>query len=193
MKAAKKRIRRTLGIVARATMEDIKTRGARLETPPAPPEPRQNKEYPMATVSAPQPVPTQSIHAPPPGAEVRATREKPPTDRESVTRTFRILGEQPLELEVVVGLYADRRPCELFMRASTVGSLASGAFDGACLAVSLALQHGAPLRAIASKWVGMRFEPAGFTGDAQYPIATSVMDLVGRWLIDRFCTERASG
>lgn len=122
------------------------------------------------------------VHVPP-EAVVVTTRERPPDERRSLTREFH-LGE--VEIKVTVGLYADGRPCELFINCGTRGSTLSGAFDSAAIAASLALQYGMPIHVLADKWRAQGFEPSGFTGDKKYPTALSVMDLVGRWLLDHF-------
>ena len=137
-------------------------------------------------IAPPMPFALRPLPKPPPDAEVRATRARPPAERSSITREFHI---DALEIGVTVGLYPDGRPCEIFIDADKAGTLAAGALNGAATAASLALQHGAPLASIARQWKGMRFEPAGFTGDAVYPRAFSVLDLIGRWLLDRFCPE----
>lgn len=119
-------------------------------------------------------------------------RQRLPETRVAVTRRFTIPqpGTDPLKIYVTVGLYEDRRPGELFIRASTVGSLAHGMLDAFAIAVSIALQHGVPLEALTSKFVHTGFEPAGATGDPTYPMAKSVIDLVARWLRDKFPTGK---
>jgi ribonucleoside-diphosphate reductase alpha chain len=66
------------------------------------------------------------------------------------------------------------------------GSTVSGLMDSFATAVSLALQHGVPLRLLCDKFQHTRFEPAGFTGNQEIPIAKSVMDYIFRWLEIRF-------
>ena len=53
-------------------------------------------------------------------------------------------------------------------------------------AVSMALQYGVPLQALCSKFSHSRFEPSGFTGNPEIPIAKSIMDYIFRWLASRF-------
>lgn len=93
-------------------------------------------------------------------------------------------GEAPLKLYVIPGFFDDGNLGELFIHADKVGSFASGILDGLALTVSLSLQHGVPRETIADKFIGQRFEPAGLTGDAQYPMVTSVLDYLGRWMRD---------
>jgi ribonucleoside-diphosphate reductase alpha chain len=58
--------------------------------------------------------------------------------------------------------------------------------DSFATAVSLALQHGVPLRLLVDKFSRMRFEPSGYTGNPEIPRATSVMDYLFRWLGAKF-------
>jgi ribonucleoside-diphosphate reductase alpha chain len=58
--------------------------------------------------------------------------------------------------------------------------------DSFATAVSLALQHGVPLRLLVDKFSRMRFEPSGYTGNPELPRATSVMDYLFRWLGAKF-------
>jgi ribonucleoside-diphosphate reductase alpha chain len=52
--------------------------------------------------------------------------------------------------------------------------------------VSVALQYGVPLRDLVNKFAHVRFEPAGFTGNPEIPIAKSTIDYIFRWLGARF-------
>ena len=52
--------------------------------------------------------------------------------------------------------------------------------------VSLALQYGVPLDALSNKFMHMRFEPSGFTGNPEIPIAKSIMDYIFRWMDLKF-------
>lgn len=126
----------------------------------------------------------------PPEASVVSTRERPPNERRSFTREFRLGDaenpESKITIKVTVGLFDDGRPCEIFINCGSRGSTLSGAFDSAAIAASLALQYGMPIHVLAEKWRAQGFAPSGFTGDKQYPSCSSVMDLIGRWLLDRF-------
>lgn len=125
-------------------------------------------------------------------------RERLPETRQAVTRRFRLPWRDeagaPSDLKVYAsaGLYPDGRIGEVFLRADKTGSLTSGTLDAVAMAVSIGLQYGVPLAAYTSKMVGTRFEPAGLTGDKEYRSCTSVLDLVGRWLSDRFVKEEAA-
>jgi ribonucleoside-diphosphate reductase alpha chain len=51
-----------------------------------------------------------------------------------------------------------------------------------------------PLRDLVNKFAHVRFEPSGFTGNSEIPIAKSIVDYIFRWLGSRFlpADERAS-
>jgi len=88
-------------------------------------------------------------------------------------------------LYLTVGLYEDGRVGELFFH-GRMGELAHGLADACALVASLALQRGVPLVDITTKWRGMRFAPAGFTGDKEFPRASSILDYAAKWLESRF-------
>jgi ribonucleoside-diphosphate reductase alpha chain len=117
-----------------------------------------------------------------------AIRYRLSPERRSLTHKFSIAGHEGY---VTVGLYEDGRPGEIFVRMAKEGSVIAGLMDSFATAVSLALQHGVPLRLLAEKFKGTRFEPAGFTGNQEIPIATSIMDYLFRWLALRFLNEEA--
>jgi ribonucleoside-diphosphate reductase alpha chain len=58
--------------------------------------------------------------------------------------------------------------------------------DSFATSVSVALQYGVPLRLFCSKFAHTRFEPAGYTGNPEIPIAKSIVDYIFRWLAARF-------
>ena len=106
-------------------------------------------------------------------------REKMPRSRASRTFEFRVADCKGF---VTVGEYADGRPGELFVRVSKQGSTLAGIMDAFAISVSHGLQYGVPLRAFVEAFVGMRFEPAGMTDDADLRIANSLMDYLFRRL-----------
>ena len=55
--------------------------------------------------------------------------------------------------------------------------------------VSVALQYGVPLRDLVNKFAHVRFEPSGFTGNREIPIAKSIVDYIFRWLGSRFLRD----
>jgi ribonucleoside-diphosphate reductase alpha chain len=122
-------------------------------------------------------------HSAPP----KALRHRLPGERHSLTHKFNIAGHEGY---ITVGLYKDGAPGELFIRMAKEGSTVSGLMDSFALAVSLALQHGVPLKLLCDKFTHTRFEPSGFTGNPEIPIAKSMMDYIFRWLEIRFVTGK---
>ena len=110
-------------------------------------------------------------------------RHRLPGERHSLTHKFAIAGHEGY---ITVGMYKDGTPGELFIRMAKEGSTVSGLMDSFATAVSLALQHGVPLKLMCEKFCHTRFEPSGFTGNQEIPIAKSVMDYIFRWLEIRF-------
>jgi ribonucleoside-diphosphate reductase alpha chain len=113
----------------------------------------------------------------------RAVREKLPYERASVTHKFSVSGHEGY---VTVGMYADGRPAEIFIKMSKEGSTLSGVMDGMALTISVGLQYGVPLKVFVDKLLNTRFEPSGITANANIRFATSVLDYIARWLGGRF-------
>lgn len=118
-----------------------------------------------------------------PAGPPMAVRHKLADERASFTHKFSIGGHEGY---ITVGLYEDGTPGEIFVRMAKEGSVIAGLMDSFATAVSLSLQHGVPLQILVDKFKGTRFEPAGFTGNQEIPIATSIMDYLFRWLAIRF-------
>jgi len=124
-----------------------------------------------------------------PAGPPMANRYKLPDERASFTHKFSIGGHEGY---VTVGLYEDMSPGEIFVRMAKEGSVIAGLMDSFATSISLALQHGVPLHVLIEKFKGTRFEPSGFTGNQEIPIATSIMDYLFRWLAIRFPLEGTS-
>ena len=113
----------------------------------------------------------------------RAQREKMPVERASVTHKFSVGGHEGY---ITVGMYADGRPGEIFIKMSKEGSTLSGVMDGLALTISLGLQYGVPLKVFVDKLVNTRFEPSGITPNPNIRFVSSVLDYIARWLGGRF-------
>jgi ribonucleoside-diphosphate reductase alpha chain len=124
-----------------------------------------------------------------PAGPPMANRYKLPDERASFTHKFSIGGHEGY---ITVGMYEDQSPGEIFVRMAKEGSVIAGLMDSFATAISLALQHGVPLPVLIEKFKGTRFEPAGFTGNQEIPIATSIMDYLFRWLAIRFPSDGPS-
>ena len=113
----------------------------------------------------------------------RAVRHRLPAERASVTHKFGLAGHEGY---ITVGLYPNGQPGEIFIRMAKEGSTVSGLMDSFATAISLALQHGVPLRVLCEKFAHTRFEPSGWTGNEQIGYAKSIMDYIFRWIQIRF-------
>ena len=80
----------------------------------------------------------------------------------------------------------DGQPGEIFLKMAKEGSTVSGLMDAFATTVSVSLQYGVPLRDLVNKFAHVRFEPSGFTGNSEIPIAKSIVDYIFRWLGSRF-------
>jgi ribonucleoside-diphosphate reductase alpha chain len=120
------------------------------------------------------------LNAPP-----RSVRHKLQEERASITHKFKV-GDH--EGYITVGLYPNGEPGELFVKMAKEGSTVSGLMDSFALAVSLALQHGVPLKVFCEKFAHTRFEPSGWSGNPEIGYAKSIMDYIFRWMQSRFLT-----
>jgi ribonucleoside-diphosphate reductase alpha chain len=123
-------------------------------------------------------VANQDLNAPP-----KAVRHRLPEERASVTHKFSIAGHEGY---ITVGLYPTGQPGEIFIKMAKEGSTVSGLMDAFATSISLALQHGVPLKVLCEKFAHTRFEPSGWTGNEQIGYAKSLMDYIFRWLQLRF-------
>jgi ribonucleoside-diphosphate reductase alpha chain len=122
--------------------------------------------------------PAQDPNGPP-----RAVRHRLPEERASITHKFSIAGHEGY---ITVGLYPTGQPGEIFIKMAKEGSTVSGLMDSFATSISIALQHGVPLRVLCEKFAHTRFEPSGWTGNEQIGYAKSLMDYIFRWLNLRF-------
>ncbi len=106
-------------------------------------------------------------------------RRKMPATRDSKTHKFKV-GSQ--EGYLTVGLYPDGTFGEFFIETSKQGSSLMGFVDAWATAVSIGIQHGVPFDVLKEKFVGMKFEPEGFTECDEIRIAKSIPDYIFRWI-----------
>jgi ribonucleoside-diphosphate reductase alpha chain len=132
----------------------------------------------LAARPAPMTPANQDLNAPP-----KAVRHRLPEERASVTHKFSIAGHEGY---ITVGLYPTGQPGEIFIKMAKEGSTVSGLMDAFATSISLALQHGVPLKVLCEKFAHTRFEPSGWTGNEQIGYAKSLMDYIFRWLQLRF-------
>ena len=117
---------------------------------------------------------------------VKPHRHRLPAERQALTHKFDIAGHEGY---ITVGLYPDGQPGEIFLKMAKEGSTVSGLMDTLATTISVALQYGVPLRDLVNKFAHVRFEPSGFTGNQEIPIAKSIVDYIFRWLGSRFLTD----
>jgi ribonucleoside-diphosphate reductase alpha chain len=129
-------------------------------------------------IAAPIAVEEVNLNAPP-----HAIRHRLKEERMSVTHKFNIGGHEGY---LIVGLYPDGEPGEIFIKMAKEGSTVSGLMDSFALAVSIALQHGVPLKMFCEKFAHTRFEPSGWSNNPDIGFAKSIMDYIFRWLQLRF-------
>lgn len=110
-------------------------------------------------------------------------RQRMPDERKGLVHHFSVGGHEGY---VVVGLYEDGRPGEMFIRMAKAGSSINGLMDSFGIAVSLALQYGVPLKVLCDKFSHTRFEPSGWSGVKEIGYAKSLMDYLFRWLALKF-------
>jgi ribonucleoside-diphosphate reductase alpha chain len=120
----------------------------------------------------------QDLNGPP-----RAVRHRLQDERASITHKFGIAGHEGY---ITVGLYPNGQPGEIFIKMAKEGSTVSGLMDSFATSISIALQHGVPLKVLCEKFAHTRFEPSGWTGNEQIGYAKSLMDYIFRWLNLRF-------
>jgi ribonucleoside-diphosphate reductase alpha chain len=106
-------------------------------------------------------------------------RRRLPEEREAIIHKFSIAQNEGY---LMVGLYDDGTPGEIFVVMSKEGSTISGLMDAFSTSISLALQYGVPLKVLVNKFTHTRFEPAGITTNQDIRFAKSVVDYIFRWL-----------
>ncbi len=106
-------------------------------------------------------------------------RRRLPDERVSLTHKFEVAGHEGY---LSVGYYDHGEPGEIFIKMAKEGSTISGLMDAFATAISIALQHGVPLKLLCDKFMHTRFEPSGFTNNESIPIASSLMDYIFRYL-----------
>jgi len=122
---------------------------------------------------ADEPAASDEVH------EHRPVRKRLPKVRPSQTISFSVAGAEGY---MTAGSYPDDGLGEVFIKMSKQGSTLAGVMDAFSIAISIGLQYGVPLEAFVSKFVNMRFDPAGMTDDPDVRMAQSVMDYIFRRL-----------
>jgi ribonucleoside-diphosphate reductase alpha chain len=116
-------------------------------------------------------------------APARAVRRHLPDQRRGITHHFTLGGQEGY---LIIGVYDDGAPGEIFIIMAKEGSTISGLMDSFATVVSLALQHGVPLELLCKKFSHTRFEPSGWSGNPEIGYAHSLMDYLFRYLELKF-------
>jgi ribonucleoside-diphosphate reductase alpha chain len=109
----------------------------------------------------------------------RLKRRRLPNQRPSTTTRFTVGGAKGY---MTASSYPEDGLGEVFLKMSKQGSTLAGVMDAFSVAISVGLQHGVPLDTFVSKFINMRFEPAGMTDDPDVRMAASVVDYIFRRL-----------
>jgi ribonucleoside-diphosphate reductase alpha chain len=107
-------------------------------------------------------------------------RRRLPARCPAVRQRFELGGA---EFYMHVGLHPEGDPGEVFLRQGKEGSTMAGLVDAWSIAVSFALQHGAPLKDLMGKFVGLRWPPDGWFDGHYY---SSPADYVARWMLENY-------
>ncbi|MGB0104689.1 MAG: hypothetical protein WBE23_11075 [Candidatus Sulfotelmatobacter sp.] len=116
-----------------------------------------------------------------------ANRHRLQNERSAITHHFAFGGHEGY---LTVGFYPNGQPGEIFIRMAKAGSTIAGLMECFGTVVSVSLQHGVPLKVLCDKLSHTRFEPSGWTGNAEIGYAKSIMDYLFRWLELRFLSGK---
>ena len=116
-----------------------------------------------------------------------ANRHRLQNERSAITHHFAFGGHEGY---LTVCLYPNDQPGEIFIRMAKAGSTIAGLMECFGTVVSVSLQHGVPLKVLCDKLSHTRFEPSGWTGNAQMGYAKSIMDYLFRWMELRFLSGK---
>lgn len=110
-------------------------------------------------------------------------RRRLPDERKAIVHHFSVSGHEGY---LMVGLYEDGQPGEIFIRMAKAGSTIAGLMDSFGIAVSMALQYGVSLKVLCGKFSHTRFEPSGWSGNPNIGYAKSLMDYLFRYMALKF-------
>jgi ribonucleoside-diphosphate reductase alpha chain len=116
-----------------------------------------------------------------------ANRHRLQDERSAITHHFAFGGHEGY---LTVGFYPNGQPGEIFIRMAKAGSTIAGLMECFGTVVSVSLQHGVPLKVLCDKLSHTRFEPSGWTGNAEIGYAKSIMDYLFRFMELRFLSGK---
>jgi ribonucleoside-diphosphate reductase alpha chain len=120
-------------------------------------------------------------------------RIRMPQTRRSIVHKFDIAGHEGF---IIVGLYDNGKPGEIFISMHKQGSTIRGLMDAWATSVSLNLQYGANVNDLFGKFRHQKFEPSGFvrninggeldTKIRQIRTASSIVDYVAQFMLNNY-------
>lgn len=127
----------------------------------------------------------------------RGMRKKLPDERSGHTLHFVITTKHPtvegqtaeVDGYLTTGLFEDGRLGEIFIKVGKSGE-AAALLDSWATLFSYALQYGAPLELLCNKEINKQFEPCGPTNVPGIARCTSPVDLVCRWLLQKYGVQQ---
>jgi ribonucleoside-diphosphate reductase alpha chain len=155
-----------MGLKAVAIYRDNSKRSAPLTTKKADLTPA--LEVAVTVAAAPT---TLVVHAP--------RRRRLPDTRDSRTHKFEVGGHEGY---IIIGMFDDGTPGEVFINMSKEGSTIGGLMDTIGIMLSMSLQSGVPLSSLVRKFEHSNFEPSGFTRHPKIKRASSIIDYIVRYL-----------
>ena len=111
-----------------------------------------------------------------------------PQNRNAITHKFTVNNTRGY---IIIGLYNDGKPGEVFLKLDKVGSLEHGMADAFSCLFSMALQYGIPLQVLVNKFKHSKFQPSGVTSSSikELRFADSIIDYVVRWMEIKFLKD----
>ena len=94
--------------------------------------------------------------------------------------------DERIHFYIVVGLYPDKRPAELFITVNGGTEMLNGWCKVWAIAISLCLQSGITVEKLYEKFAHQDFEPKGFTESEDIKSCSSVVDYVMEFMKRRF-------
>lgn len=123
------------------------------------------------------------LQADAPAPLARGEREYLAWRRNSVWKQKIKIGDHGQTVYLDVSEYPDGRPGEMFLEIAGQGSTLRSLADCLAIAISLGLQYGVPVEKFVDKFVGTKFEPAGYVeGHDRIRFASSIADYIAREL-----------
>lgn len=115
-----------------------------------------------------------------------AVRREVDRSLSGITHHFSVAGHDGY---LTVNFFSDKTPGEFFIKIAKEGSTMSGLFDTLARLASKSLQRGVSLVSVCRTLVGQSFEPKGMTTNPGIPKVESIVDYVGRYLVNKYVDD----